>query len=157
MGPIEIPSQSTETIKIPTATYEFGANYIDPKVPDLLNVRCFVVILNYNVMALATDMQLMLFGRILTDGRLNARVKCDLSDNLTLKGNAQVIWFLLSCSYRVLSYFIFLQFHLLISYIYIFFQLTNEPHMSHGMVNFDYKVIKCGKIYNLAQFYYIML
>ncbi|KAG7029071.1 Mitochondrial import receptor subunit TOM40-1 [Cucurbita argyrosperma subsp. argyrosperma] len=80
MGPMEIPAQSAETIKIPTANYEFGANFIDPK--------------------------LMLFGRILTDGRLNARVKCDLSDNLTLKANAQ---------------------------------LTNEPHMSHGMVNFDYK------------------
>ncbi|KAH9707380.1 mitochondrial import receptor subunit TOM40 [Citrus sinensis] len=63
MGPTEIPSQSTETIKIPTAHYEFGANYIDPK--------------------------LMLIGRVLTDGRLNARVKCDLSDNLSLKANAQ--------------------------------------------------------------------
>lgn len=36
-------------------------------------------------------MQLMLFGRIMTDGRLNARVKCDLSENLTLKANSQVI------------------------------------------------------------------
>ncbi|CAB4263639.1 unnamed protein product [Prunus armeniaca] len=80
MGPMEVPSQSPETIKIPTAHYEFGANFIDPK--------------------------LMLFGRIMTDGRLNARVKCDLSENLTLKANSQ---------------------------------LTNEPHMSHGMVNFDYK------------------
>ncbi|KAL6978956.1 hypothetical protein U1Q18_020624 [Sarracenia purpurea var. burkii] len=80
MGPTEIPSQSSETIKIPTAHYEFGANFIDPK--------------------------LMLFGRILTDGRLNARLKCDLSENLILKANAQ---------------------------------LTNEPHMSHGMFNFDYK------------------
>ncbi|KAK6925396.1 Eukaryotic porin/Tom40 [Dillenia turbinata] len=80
MGPTEIPSQSSETIKIPTAHYEFGANYLDPK--------------------------LMLFGRVLTDGRVNARVKCDLSDNLTLKANAQ---------------------------------LTSEPHMSHCMVNFDYK------------------
>lgn len=34
--------------------------------------------------------QLMLFGRVLTDGRLNARLKCDLTDNLTLKANAQV-------------------------------------------------------------------
>ena len=34
----------------------------------------------------------MLFGRILTDGRLNARVKCDLTENLTLKANAQVIY-----------------------------------------------------------------
>lgn len=32
MGPTEIPSQSAETIKIPTAHYEFGANFIDPKV-----------------------------------------------------------------------------------------------------------------------------
>ncbi|CAA3029758.1 mitochondrial import receptor subunit TOM40-1-like [Olea europaea subsp. europaea] len=80
MGPTEIPSQSSETIKIPTAHYEFGANFIDPK--------------------------LMLFGRVLTDGRVNARLKCDLSENLTMKGNAQ---------------------------------LTHEPHMSHGMVNFDYK------------------
>ncbi|KAG6433509.1 hypothetical protein SASPL_105123 [Salvia splendens] len=80
MGPTAIPAQSAETIKIPTANYEFGTNFIDPK--------------------------LMLFGRVMTDGRLNARLKCDLADNLTLKGNAQ---------------------------------LTNEPHMSHGMFNFDYK------------------
>ncbi|KAE8716822.1 Mitochondrial import receptor subunit TOM40-1 [Hibiscus syriacus] len=80
MGPTEIPSQSAETIKIPTAHYEFGANFIDPN--------------------------LMLIGRVLTDGRLNARVKGDLTDNLTVKANAQ---------------------------------LTNEPHMSHGMFNFDYK------------------
>lgn len=33
MGPTEIPSQSAETIKIPTANYEFGATFIDhPKV-----------------------------------------------------------------------------------------------------------------------------
>lgn len=32
MGPTEIPSQSSETIKIPTAHYEFGANFLDPKV-----------------------------------------------------------------------------------------------------------------------------
>ncbi|KAI5353533.1 hypothetical protein L3X38_006427 [Prunus dulcis] len=65
MGPMTVPSQSPETIKIPTAHYEFGANFIDhPK--------------------------LMLFGRVLTDGRLNARVKYDLTDNLTLKANAQL-------------------------------------------------------------------
>ncbi|XP_010557551.1 PREDICTED: mitochondrial import receptor subunit TOM40-1-like [Tarenaya hassleriana] len=79
MGPTEVPSQSSETIKIPTAHYEFGANFIDPK--------------------------LMLIGRVMTDGRLNARVKCDLTDKLTMKANAQ---------------------------------LTNEPHMSHAMFNFDY-------------------
>ncbi|KAE8672740.1 Mitochondrial import receptor subunit TOM40-1 [Hibiscus syriacus] len=81
MGPTEIPSQSSETIKIPTAHYEFGANFIDPNVVDA-------------------------YWEVLTDGRLNARVKCDLTDNLTVKANAQ---------------------------------LTNEPHMSHGMFNFDYK------------------
>lgn len=80
MGSMEVPSQSTDTIKVPTAHYEFGANFLDPK--------------------------LMLVGRVLTDGRLNARVKCDLTDNLTLKVNAQ---------------------------------LTNEPHYSQGMFNFDYK------------------
>ncbi|KAM7261648.1 hypothetical protein ACFE04_020725 [Oxalis oulophora] len=80
MGPTEIPSQSAETIKIPTSNYEFGANYIDP--------------------------QMMLIGRLTTDGRLMARVKYDLTDNLILKANAQ---------------------------------LTNEPHMSNGMLNFDYK------------------
>ncbi|KAF5747394.1 mitochondrial import receptor subunit TOM40-1-like [Tripterygium wilfordii] len=80
MGPMELPSQSSETVKIPTANYEFGANFLDPK--------------------------LMLVGRVMTDGRVNARVKCDLTDNLTLKANAQ---------------------------------LTSEPHMSHGMGNFEYK------------------
>ncbi|XP_059454138.1 mitochondrial import receptor subunit TOM40-1 isoform X2 [Corylus avellana] len=80
MGPTAIPSQSSETIKIPTAQYEFGANFIDPK--------------------------LMLVGRVLTDGRLTTRVKCDLTDRLSIKVNAQ---------------------------------LTNEPHMSHGIVNIDYK------------------
>ncbi|XP_038980762.1 mitochondrial import receptor subunit TOM40-1-like isoform X2 [Phoenix dactylifera] len=80
MGSTEVPSPSSGTIKVPTAHYEFGANFLDPK--------------------------LMLIGRVLTDGRLNARVKCDLTDNLTLKINAQ---------------------------------LTNEPHFSQGMFNFDYK------------------
>ncbi|THU54319.1 hypothetical protein C4D60_Mb10t23830 [Musa balbisiana] len=80
MGSMEVPSQSSDTLKVPTAHYEFGANFLDPK--------------------------LMLVGRVLTDGRLNARVKCDLTDNLTMKINAQ---------------------------------LTNEPHFSQGMFNFDYK------------------
>lgn len=33
MGPTEIPTQSTEIIKVPISNYEFGANFIDPKVP----------------------------------------------------------------------------------------------------------------------------
>lgn len=64
MGSLEVPAQASETIKVPTAHYEFGANFLDPK--------------------------LMLIGRVMTDGRLNARVKCDLTDNLTLKVNAQL-------------------------------------------------------------------
>ncbi|CAI9107216.1 OLC1v1006524C2 [Oldenlandia corymbosa var. corymbosa] len=64
MGPVEIPSQSPETIKIPTSHYEFGANFLDPK--------------------------LMLIGRIMTDGRLSARLKGDLTDNLALKASAQL-------------------------------------------------------------------
>lgn len=64
MGLMEVPSQSNDVIKVPTANYEFGANFLDPR--------------------------LMLVGRVMTDGRLNARVKCDLADNLTLKINAQL-------------------------------------------------------------------
>lgn len=64
MGSLEVPAQANETIKVPNAHYEFGANFLDPK--------------------------LMLIGRVMTDGRLNARVKCDLTDNLTLKINAQL-------------------------------------------------------------------
>ncbi|KFK39326.1 hypothetical protein AALP_AA3G230100 [Arabis alpina] len=64
MGPTEVPSQSSETIKIPTAQYEFGANYFDPK--------------------------LMLIGRVMTDGRVTARAKADLTDKLILKANAQL-------------------------------------------------------------------
>jgi mitochondrial import receptor subunit TOM40 len=41
MGPTEVPAQSPETtIKIPTAHYEFGANYYDPKVTFLV-ISCF--------------------------------------------------------------------------------------------------------------------
>uniref|UniRef100_A0A7N0RB05 Mitochondrial import receptor subunit TOM40 n=1 Tax=Kalanchoe fedtschenkoi TaxID=63787 RepID=A0A7N0RB05_KALFE len=80
MGPTEVPSQGAETIKIPTSHYEFGANFLDPK--------------------------LMLIGRVLTDGRLSARVRCNITDKLAFKANAQ---------------------------------LTQEPHMSHGIFNFDYE------------------
>ncbi|KAJ7110699.1 hypothetical protein O6H91_Y570400 [Diphasiastrum complanatum] len=82
MGSVEVPSQSAQTIKVPSAHYEFGANFLDQR--------------------------LMLIGRILTDGRMSARVKYDLTENLSLKVNAQ---------------------------------LTNEPHFSQGMFQFDYKVI----------------
>lgn len=32
MGSLEVPAQGSETIKVPTAHYEFGANFLDPKV-----------------------------------------------------------------------------------------------------------------------------
>ncbi|KAJ4832274.1 hypothetical protein Tsubulata_012221 [Turnera subulata] len=64
MGPMELPSQGGETFKTPIANYEFGANYADPK--------------------------LMLVGRVLTDGRLNARVKWDITDDIGLRANAQL-------------------------------------------------------------------
>ncbi|KAE8711772.1 Detected protein of confused Function [Hibiscus syriacus] len=61
----------------------------------------------------------MLIGRVLTDGRLNARVKWDLTDNLTVKANAQAN----QC---------------FIPWSFVLF-LTNEPLTSDGMFNFDYK------------------
>nr|GEV48551.1 mitochondrial import receptor subunit TOM40-1-like [Tanacetum cinerariifolium] len=64
MGATEIPSQSSEIYKVPTANYEFGANYIDPK--------------------------LMLIGRVMTDGRVSARGRCELTENLSFKVNAQL-------------------------------------------------------------------
>ncbi|KAH0659894.1 hypothetical protein KY289_028642 [Solanum tuberosum] len=76
MGPTELPTQSTDVVKIPTAHYEFGANFIDPKM--------------------------MLFGRVMTDGRL-----------------------------------------------------TGEPHMSHGMVNFDYKGKTTEHSFNWGMVHYL--
>ncbi|VAH60245.1 unnamed protein product [Triticum turgidum subsp. durum] len=64
MGSMEVPSQGPEVIKVPTSHYEFGANYIDPK--------------------------LMLIGRISPDGRLNGRVKYDVTENLCAQINAQL-------------------------------------------------------------------
>ncbi|XP_010500600.1 PREDICTED: probable mitochondrial import receptor subunit TOM40-2 [Camelina sativa] len=64
MGPTEVPTQHSEVIKIPTASYDFGATFVDPK--------------------------LLLLGRVTTDGRLNARGKCDLTDNFSIKGTAQL-------------------------------------------------------------------
>jgi hypothetical protein len=37
----------------------------------------------------------MLIGRILTDGRMSARVKYDVTDNITMKINAQVFFLIL--------------------------------------------------------------
>ena len=112
------------------------------------------------------SLQTMLIGRVLTDGRLNARVKCDLTDDLALKANAQVKYLLIS-PYLWTSFlpypcfFVFLgnvskvygQACKLFNFCHILFvQLTNEPHMSHVMLNFDYKVklslpCKCAHIF----------
>uniref|UniRef100_A0ACD5VXE1 Uncharacterized protein n=1 Tax=Avena sativa TaxID=4498 RepID=A0ACD5VXE1_AVESA len=64
MGNMEIPTQGADVVKVPTTSYDFGANFIDSK--------------------------LMLIGRLLRDGRLNARVKYDLADYICLKINAQL-------------------------------------------------------------------
>lgn len=53
-GSIEVLSQSTDTVKFHLAHYEFGANFLGPKC--------------------------MLVGWILTDGKLGAGVKWDLTD-----------------------------------------------------------------------------
>lgn len=86
----------------------------------------------------------MLFGRIMTDGRLNARVKCDLSENLILKANAQVINRHMLDAFLYFLVFVLRDYCVFVSYrsdhFVFLFQLSNEPHMSHGMANFDYKV-----------------
>uniref|UniRef100_A0A0D3EMB8 Mitochondrial import receptor subunit TOM40-1 n=2 Tax=Oryza TaxID=4527 RepID=A0A0D3EMB8_9ORYZ len=64
MGSMELPSQGADVIKVPTSNYEFGANFMDPKM--------------------------MLIGRVSHDGRVTGRVKCDLLENLCLKINAQL-------------------------------------------------------------------
>ncbi|PWZ30386.1 Mitochondrial import receptor subunit TOM40-1 [Zea mays] len=64
MGFIDIPTQKSGVIKIPTSNYEFGANFINQKT--------------------------MLMGRVAHDGRENIRVKRDITDNLSLKINAQL-------------------------------------------------------------------
>ncbi|KAK1664288.1 hypothetical protein QYE76_052447 [Lolium multiflorum] len=64
MGNMELPSRGDDVIKVPTTGYEFGANFFDPKM--------------------------MLIGRMSHEGRLNARVKYDLTDDICLKYNAQL-------------------------------------------------------------------
>lgn len=64
MGNMEVPSQSAQVVKIPSATYEFGANILDQKM--------------------------MIIGRLLNDGRVSARIAGTLTDRLGLKINAQL-------------------------------------------------------------------
>jgi hypothetical protein len=48
MGSLEVPAQSSETIKVPTAHYEFGANFLDPKVCSMVfNIIVASVIMMY--------------------------------------------------------------------------------------------------------------
>ncbi|CAM6025603.1 hypothetical protein CY35_08G008700 [Sphagnum magellanicum] len=65
MGSVEVPSQGAQIIKVPAAHYEFGANLIDQRMT-------------------------MLIGRILTDGRMSARIKYDVTDRFSIKVNAQI-------------------------------------------------------------------
>ena len=46
MGSMEMPSQSPETFKVPTATYEFGANFLDPKVSSAFDENIYVCVLD---------------------------------------------------------------------------------------------------------------
>ena len=55
----EIPAASGHIIKIPSSSYEFGANVVDT---------------NY-----------MLVGRVFTDGRVSGRVKYDATENLSFR------------------------------------------------------------------------
>ncbi|KAF8724223.1 hypothetical protein HU200_021244 [Digitaria exilis] len=64
MGSVDVPSQGNEVIKIPTSNYEFGANFINQRM--------------------------MLMGRVSHEGRENIRVKFDLTENLSVKINAQL-------------------------------------------------------------------
>ncbi|KAG2588006.1 mitochondrial import receptor subunit TOM40-1-like [Panicum virgatum] len=64
MGSVEVPAQGNDVIKIPTSNYEFGANFINEKM--------------------------MLMGRVSHEGRENIRVKFDLTENLSVKINAQL-------------------------------------------------------------------
>jgi len=64
MGSVEVPSQGAQTIKMPAASYEFGANVMDQKG--------------------------FLIGRLNPDGRLMARIKYDLNDMYSLKMQTQV-------------------------------------------------------------------
>ncbi|CAK9209466.1 unnamed protein product [Sphagnum troendelagicum] len=67
MGSVPHPTQSN--IKVPVSHYEFGANLMDP---------------------LGKTQMVMLIGRILTDGRMSARIKYDVNDRFSFKINAQI-------------------------------------------------------------------
>ncbi|KFK35932.1 hypothetical protein AALP_AA4G055300 [Arabis alpina] len=70
MGPIELPPEAFPTppstaVKIPSANYQFGALFADQKST--------------------------LVGNLTTEGKLHARFKYDLTDNLSIKGIGQTL------------------------------------------------------------------
>lgn len=113
-----MPAQSSQTIKVSASHYEFGANLIDSRVNFegvlLSDETCFVLVVSslsfwqdhfydlgsatsdhFDTQRLSCDittvsLQMMLIGRILTDGRMTARLKYDVTDAFTVKVNAQV-------------------------------------------------------------------
>lgn len=195
MGPTEIPSQSTETIKIPTAHYEFGATFIDhPKVPGfdcnewgfwlVLFVNCAsqwrwycaVVAVGENIdwweaecksqvrfiwkshfqsqcsgmlISIMGNARIFLLFHTLCILLIHQLVVNILDKNLlwhrmTIIFIHTVFGFGLWHPLPILMLFTvffscFFSSHNLLS-SFLLLQLTNEPHMSHGMINFDYKV-----------------
>lgn len=114
MGSVPHPTQSN--IKVPVSHYEFGANLMDPMVR-VLTVSSFTSLyslphipelltcthhlpqmlemwsLLYDIVlcnAQGKTQMVMLIGRILTDGRMSARIKYDVNDRFSFKINAQV-------------------------------------------------------------------
>ncbi|KAG0600381.1 hypothetical protein M758_11G029100 [Ceratodon purpureus] len=80
MGSIDLPGPVTgPVIKQSAAHYELGANLIDQKGK--------------------MDIVLMM-GRVLSDGRLSARVKYDVNDRFSIKANAQVCFPLFDFSFQ---------------------------------------------------------
>jgi hypothetical protein len=82
----------------------------------------------------------MLIGRLSQDGRVNARVKCDLTENLALKINAQVMCFFVTSQVDGLTRLALLNFLNSLILLILCLQMTSEPGYSHGMFSFDYKV-----------------
>ncbi|KAK9821212.1 hypothetical protein WJX81_000004 [Elliptochloris bilobata] len=60
MGNVDVPTQNNQPVKMAMGTYEFGANLVSSKGD-------------------------MMIGRILTDGRMSARIKYDVNDFVSLK------------------------------------------------------------------------
>lgn len=94
MGNSELSAERSQHIfKTPTSSYEFGANFIDPKVYTF----CLFVVFYYSVCHQQVVIniyqlvnQLMLDGRLMMDGTVIARFNSVLKENFTIKTTAQV-------------------------------------------------------------------